>query len=330
MIKLTCPGCDKQLEIDDGFASGICRCYDCGTLMTVPADTEGRAEQLKEAGRSARPDRPGAAPEQGQTTTLVTRTGKRIDVSEEQLEHVAMAKKPRIGVRAGVVAVFLVVALGLFGVAGYLASTVLSTPDDQGGDQPIKMDELLAGITDNPYLSRDMNLMSIPIDPETDSTIIVIVDSGGDMDAYLPHVQGILPENLATLGPNVTLQVVFTGEGAPRYPDRPVPWLELDYPAFEAALAKAQAAGDPALAATVKDALQANPNRLLLVVHNADDQPLRAVIPDGVSVDIVQLGSSRQDLKDLAESTGGTYGSASDRQLDEWRRHWKMARGEPE
>jgi hypothetical protein len=53
-IELECPACDELLELDAGFAGGVCRCSSCGTLMTVPSDAQagGHAEQL------TRPDRP--------------------------------------------------------------------------------------------------------------------------------------------------------------------------------------------------------------------------------------------------------------------------------
>lgn len=53
-IELECPACDELLELDAGFAGGVCRCSSCGTLMTVPSDAAagGHAEQL------SRPDRP--------------------------------------------------------------------------------------------------------------------------------------------------------------------------------------------------------------------------------------------------------------------------------
>ena len=41
MIKLTCTSCRKTLEIDDGFAGGVCRCQYCGTIQTVPAHLKG-------------------------------------------------------------------------------------------------------------------------------------------------------------------------------------------------------------------------------------------------------------------------------------------------
>lgn len=44
-LELDCPSCGEHLELDTGFAGGVCRCSNCGTLMTVPRDA-GRAEQL--------------------------------------------------------------------------------------------------------------------------------------------------------------------------------------------------------------------------------------------------------------------------------------------
>lgn len=56
-IELECPGCQAMLELDGGFAGGVCRCSKCGTMMTVPADpTHERAERLM---RPDRPDAPG-------------------------------------------------------------------------------------------------------------------------------------------------------------------------------------------------------------------------------------------------------------------------------
>ena len=53
-IELDCPGCVEELELDAGFAGGVARCSNCGTLMTVPADRHARPERL------VRPERPGA------------------------------------------------------------------------------------------------------------------------------------------------------------------------------------------------------------------------------------------------------------------------------
>lgn len=52
-MSLECPSCKLVLQIDTAFAGGVCRCSNCGTLMTVPRDpSKERAERL------SRPDAP--------------------------------------------------------------------------------------------------------------------------------------------------------------------------------------------------------------------------------------------------------------------------------
>lgn len=60
-IELECPTCKSVLELDAGFAGGVCRCSSCGTLMTVPG---GLKTATTRSNRPDRPDRPGrpAAP----------------------------------------------------------------------------------------------------------------------------------------------------------------------------------------------------------------------------------------------------------------------------
>ncbi len=55
-IELECPVCSELLEIDIGFAGGICRCSNCGALMTVPTNTG--TERAERVGRPDRPDGP--------------------------------------------------------------------------------------------------------------------------------------------------------------------------------------------------------------------------------------------------------------------------------
>lgn len=55
-IELTCPTCEQQLELDEGFAGGVCRCSECGTLMTVPSAPDELTERLR------RPERPPMPP----------------------------------------------------------------------------------------------------------------------------------------------------------------------------------------------------------------------------------------------------------------------------
>jgi hypothetical protein len=56
LIEIQCPVCEEHLEVDPGFAGLICRCFKCGTLMTVPKDASfERPEQVIEKRRPEAP-----------------------------------------------------------------------------------------------------------------------------------------------------------------------------------------------------------------------------------------------------------------------------------
>jgi len=78
VIELECPSCEMELEVDSGFAGGVCRCSQCGTLMTVPADPD--LEQAEELHIADRPTVPSG------TGTLAALTAEP-DEDEEVLEY---------------------------------------------------------------------------------------------------------------------------------------------------------------------------------------------------------------------------------------------------
>ena len=62
MIQLQCTQCSTVLSIDDAFAGGVCRCQHCGTIQTVPAQSQ--------------PSRPGDPSEQPSPKPLFKRKGR--------------------------------------------------------------------------------------------------------------------------------------------------------------------------------------------------------------------------------------------------------------
>ena len=211
MIQLTCPNCQTELEIDDGFAGGICRCFDCGTLMTVPADKTDRAEKLT---RADRPDAPGevAAPhaaDEGGRTTLVTETGKRVELSEDQIRKAAVARKARVGVRVGVVVAFLVIFGGLAVLVGVLAMNLIeasrpdpgdpSAADIAHGDTKPPVDIATQFGYDpavNPYQLDQPNIFQLPIDADTPEPIAILINGNSDWSAF---IIATVERNLQTL-----------------------------------------------------------------------------------------------------------------------------------
>lgn len=153
-IELQCPSCEQVLELDAGFAGGVCRCSNCGTLMTVPADPHHeRAEALRQSGRSSRPESPvsqAPAPSQkpapqrpaapvrestpaggasaGSSTgvqTFVTASGKTVEIRATAIP--TAKRKKRIGVRVVTVVVFVLVMAGVIGMTAYAVSVLMQT-----------------------------------------------------------------------------------------------------------------------------------------------------------------------------------------------------------
>lgn len=58
MIRLTCTNCQTMLTIDEGFAGGVCRCLNCGTIQTVPSrlrDTGASSGMVARAAARSKP-----------------------------------------------------------------------------------------------------------------------------------------------------------------------------------------------------------------------------------------------------------------------------------
>jgi hypothetical protein len=53
MITVICTQCRAQLEMDDAFAGGVCRCQYCGTIQTVPALSKLKRRQSAPAAATA-------------------------------------------------------------------------------------------------------------------------------------------------------------------------------------------------------------------------------------------------------------------------------------
>lgn len=108
-IELECPKCKTLLNLDAGFAGGVCRCSNCGTLMTVPADPSSeKAEEV--VGRKRRPERP-RTPEAGSdqpsrpaspqgTDTADTAQPQPPAIDEEDDDTIEPVERPRSSSRS--------------------------------------------------------------------------------------------------------------------------------------------------------------------------------------------------------------------------------------
>jgi len=343
MIKIDCPGCEKGLEIDAGFAGGICRCYDCGTLMTVP-ESGGAAERLERTGRpdapGARPDSPGGVREEApapEADTFVTSTGKKVTVTKEQLQHVVVAKKARMGVRAAVIGGFVFFVLVMIVLLVILSANMLRQADldraARGGDGETSIGPNVVG-TDvvqdlytydpnaNPYFIEEPNLFGMPV--EEGQTIVVVSDTSSAMRQHIDFVKEVLPINAKAIGEAAKLQVGFAAEAGEKvYPQQPQPASQWDLLAFKGMAEEIQADGAIQLADAVEQAIGRSPTRLVLIfsltpVSFEMDRIAALLEGKSIKVDVIQLGRFDLDVQTFAEEHDGRYIELPDGQIERW------------
>ncbi len=339
MIKLNCPNCNDALEVDDGFAGGICRCYDCGTLMTVPASKDGKAEQLKQAGRPSRPGRPArpgepapAAPETTaeRATTYVTQTGRRVVVSEEQLDRVVVARKARLGVRVGVLVAFIAF-FGILGAAVVMLSIhVLKQADEHRAQQQNDPQQVVNGNDEqyivegppNPLLEDKLNLLGLDLG-HAPGTTVVTIDTSIAMVRYIELVRAALSQ-LPGKGDSSTMMLCFATEtGEYHYPEQARPPGKWDREPYEQLLGKLDAVGGQNLLTALQLALAQQPARVVLIVS---EKPVRfeldkladALAEAPTTLHVIKLGRDAPAFEELAGRYGGEYLNIPDGQADRW------------
>lgn len=329
-IELNCPGCDTSLELDAGFAGGVCRCSTCGTLMTVPADPEAKAPERLHRPESPdapteRPETPGetpgeAAPEQEGVTTYTTDTGETVRVDERKIPMAAMKRK---AAKWGTIAAFVAV-MGVLVAVSVLAIVILSGPDE--GQAREQITEAFGYDPDlNPFTAEDANVLGLPLTPRD----AVVLDASASRDNWI----GLAGENLANavgkLGDGARVAALFATEGGPQWltPEGELTRAgDLDPSAIEQQANEQRSSGRSNLPASVEAALGADPDRLLLVLGRTleedEDRDIRAALGDStVTVDVilVGLGMVATPLVDeLAEDFDGRSIEVPVQKLAQW------------
>lgn len=316
MIALNCPSCSAQLDVDDGFRGGVCRCSSCGTLMTVPnAPGRGRPEALK------RPETPDASPEAAQTYT--TQSGRKVQLTDKQAKSAPVAHKHRNKIRLAVfagVAVFVVLITAGVVVLGlsllYKPAPKVETAEDVYAK--------LADIEDNPYTTASAQFMGL----EAPSSLVMLIDGSSAMRNHIDLAKQAVLRSLPTLGSR-KIRVVFWSETAPfAYPNALTEASSLDAVAVEAKLQELSLTGSahpvPAIALSLGD----RPDAVVMVCRMLPDEAAVSQIEptlkeSGSRLVVVHLDGFEQDpdavrVKALAESSGGRYIPLNSGKLQRW------------
>ena len=336
MLELECPKCKVLLELDVGFAGGVCRCSDCYILMTVPENPNAeRPEKLfrpelptlgPDSTEEPQPPRDQASdtlePQQDKAAeTYTTASGKRIRIESDTIIPTAHKKK-RPAVRATVVLIFMAVVALIFAMC-LLALRVLITGEGEGiYTPPVPEAVVVYNPSANPFLLDHPNLLGLPIT----GRCTLIIDASEHSQPWLGVVKRAIQDGMSHPSSKVSLLVVMTSNGEIEVSATEHETLEdLKSADLGRFLRGNTAFGDADLPAAVDRAMQGQPDRLVIITGNEPTQAQSNTLArmfdasPQVQVDVAQIdGAATSSWSGLCRPHGGQAVAISLQQLRQW------------
>jgi hypothetical protein len=317
MIRLTCPSCKSELMIDEGFRGGVCRCFSCGTLMTVPEDPDHQqAESLK---RPDAPTGPSTTTKSGafaRTGTFQTQSGRTVQLDTKQLSKIPVARKHRVGLRVTIYTAVALMMAAMVVIVVYAAATMMTQPTGPDTKQ-IYTD--VFGITENPFLSANAQFMGSPITGPT----VLMFDGSSAMSETADFVKAEAELAVKNSGDHPVQVIVWSERGPIVFPAALTPAKQIDQAALHSKLDDLLAEGALAPAPAMAAAVKSKPAHIILVLHDApSDDELKSIekqLKDaGVKLDVIQIGEESKPLANVAKDTGGKLLTITPGQLRRW------------
>ncbi len=157
MINLTCPNCETELELDEGFRGSVCRCFNCKTLITVPHDPDG--EVVSGVAGEGRPSRPGDSGLLDPDDPVL----ERIDGDSER-ERPAVRRRTKKEANMAAMWIMVVSTLVAIGGVGGLAYYWFGPNSSEKKEPEVNKPEVeTAGELANPFTLGKANVFGIEI-----------------------------------------------------------------------------------------------------------------------------------------------------------------------
>jgi len=334
LLELECPGCTGMLELDAGFAGGVCRCSVCGTLMTVPADPgTARAERLSRPdapGAPGRPDTPtpaaeepaaepaSAEAEQTDGETFITDTGRVVRIGHDA--EIPTASKKRAVIRATTAVAFFAVVLillALMGGAIWLMTREAPPPDTSH----LELQTFVFDRDANPWTMDKPNVLGMSLGAKA----AIVVDASGRSSAWLADVKSAIASGLTRADSQARVGLIYAtadgvqtlGSGLQAIGGLSAERLTRFQQPFEAA-------GRPPLRKAIETAIGQEPEAVIVILGRRIDpkeiERIKSlVLGNEVLLDVIAVGRDNPAMENLARETGGRYQFISTLTLDAWR-----------
>ena len=356
MININCPSCSSDLQIDDGFRGGVCRCFDCGTLMTVPDDPDSQSPEplIRQEGASQKTqNRRAATPKvkakasappspKVEAGAYQTSSGKEIQISEEQARKIPTATRRKVvrwATRIGVVLVCIGLLVGV-GVGAYIAFT--SGKFAKKKEKEVTAEEAQKDVIyDNYFENPDPNFMGLKVADKT----IFCIDASQAMGAQeIGFVTDSVRACAQVLKDNQQMQAIFWKDTGPiSYPTSLTAAAHINPKDMKEALYDITASGIQKPTPAIEKAKAAEPDQIIVVIGQRFTSKLVDEIftsLEGFSKRlsfVVVVGTYVSDtdkkllsqLKEKAEETGGEFRSIPSGDLSIWINSWKDKAQEP-
>lgn len=335
-LDIECPSCGEMLELDAGFAGGVCRCSNCGTLMTVPSDA-GKAESLTRPSSSDSvgsgglssmgvPDpgerhrgRSNAKRGKGKGKKSQSSQRKRVSTTVEAGEYrtasgkvirldettrVPMAEGKRKQIRAATTAVFFAIVLAVVAIAVVGIIAMMDGPGGPGGGSD--GGAVVYKVEANPYTLEFANVMGLPI---TDRTAVVI-EASEFSEVWIAPVGDMVAAGLTQESKDGEITLIGAGSKPVNFGGGSLRDLPIGAGEVRGWFSKLPVTGTADIAAAITAALKSEPNTLIVVHGDTDMSDIEAwdkliAGKDGLTVHTVHIGNSSPELENWAGERGG-------------------------
>jgi len=340
-LELICPSCERVLVLDAGFAGGVCRCSNCGMLMSVPTPASAPAQRPSSTRRPNLPGEPVATPA-GATPTRATKPARPLPVADApkpkpsttapagksrasrhrpgRAQSASLHKRKRVILVSVIGIIILSLIVLIFAFSGFVHYQANRPPP--GHQTPQQRVTFEYDPNTNPYLLDKPNLLGIPISPKT----VMVVETSQNSRPWLGLVKNAILTGTNFDSSVVAIQLVFaTADGVVIFPDKPETLDQLDRDSLRSQLNQILSMGNVNSAAALQRALGPQPEQLILVTGQKPLpetirhlQTLLKLLPDA-RFDAVLIDTQSTSMISLPRDRGGQYITLSAKQLQNWR-----------